>query len=211
MNSALIWGSEGGIGHKIAEKFQQERWLVAAVARKTDLKNRTAALSYEADFSNSEAVGLVGKELQANLVGIDVFVYAAGDIAAGKIIEAEPQRWREIIDNNLTGVFETLRVSLPLMNESGHVFILGAVSERLRLPGLSAYVAAKAGLEAMVVSLAKEERRKKITLVRPGAVATPLWDKVPFKQPEHAYSPEQVADRIWQAYLDEHQGNLDLT
>jgi NAD(P)-dependent dehydrogenase (short-subunit alcohol dehydrogenase family) len=97
------------------------------------------------------------------------------------------------------------------MNEDGHVFILGAVSERLRLPGLTAYAAAKAGLEAMVVSLSKEERRKKITLVRPGAVATPLWDKVPFNQPEHSYSPEQVADRIWQAYLDEHQGNLDLT
>ncbi len=211
MKAALIWGSEGGIGQKIMEKFQLEGWQVAAVARKIGLKSQTAAMSFEADFSSTADVDQVGEVLRDTLKIIDVFVYAAGDITSSKIIESDPQRWREIIDNNLTGVFEALRVSLPLMNETGHIFILGAVSERLQLPGLSAYAAAKAGLEALVVSLAKEERRKKITLVRPGAVATPLWEKVPFKQPQHTYSPEQVADRIWQAYLDEHQGKLDLT
>jgi NAD(P)-dependent dehydrogenase (short-subunit alcohol dehydrogenase family) len=210
MKKVIIWGSEGGIGQKILEKFQAEGWQVAAVARKKGSISQAADLILEADFSKTEDVDKVGTQLEEALDSLDVFVYAAGDINSAKIVEVEPQRWREIVDNNLTGVFETLRVSLPLMNEDGHVFILGAVSERLRLPGLTAYAAAKAGLEALVESLAKEERRKKISLVRPGAVATPLWEKVPFKQPDHSYSPEQVADRIWQAYLDEHKGNLDL-
>jgi NAD(P)-dependent dehydrogenase (short-subunit alcohol dehydrogenase family) len=210
MKKVIIWGSEGGIGQKILEKFQAEGWHVAAVARKKGSISQAADLILEADFSKTEDVDKVGTQLEEALDSLDVFVYAAGDINSAKIVEVEPQRWREIVDNNLTGVFETLRVSLPLMNEDGHVFILGAVSERLRLPGLTAYAAAKAGLEALVESLAKEERRKKISLVRPGAVATPLWEKVPFKQPDHSYSPEQVADRIWQAYLDEHKGNLDL-
>ncbi len=99
---------------------------------------------------------------------------------------------------------------MPLLDENAHLFLLGAVSERLQLPGLSAYAAAKAGLEALAVSLSKEERKKKVTVVRPGAVDTSLWDKVPFRKPSHTYSPAQVAERIWEAYLEEHKGQLDL-
>jgi short-subunit dehydrogenase len=88
---------------------------------------------------------------------------------------------------------------------------LGAVSERLRLPKLSAYAAAKAGLEAFVEALRKEERRRQVMLVRPAAVATPLWDKVPMSLPTNAPSPEKVAKRILKAYHEGHTGQLDLT
>jgi len=50
-----------------------------------------------------------------------------------------------------------------------------------------------------------------VLVVRPGAAATGLWDKVPFNQPEHAYQPEQVADRIWEAYQQGESGQVDLT
>jgi NAD(P)-dependent dehydrogenase (short-subunit alcohol dehydrogenase family) len=95
--------------------------------------------------------------------------------------------------------------------ETSHIFLLGPVSEHLQLPGLSAYAAAKAGLEALAFSLSMEERKKKVTVVRPGAVDTPLWDKVPFNKPAHTYSSNQVAEKIWEAYQGGHQGQLDLT
>ena len=70
--------------------------------------------------------------------------------------------------------FLATHFSMPLLAQNAHLVYLGAVSERLRLPGLSAYAAAKAGLEAYAEALKKEERKRRITVVRPGAVATPF-------------------------------------
>jgi NAD(P)-dependent dehydrogenase (short-subunit alcohol dehydrogenase family) len=97
-----------------------------------------------------------------------------------------------------------------LLAEDAHLFYLGAISERLRLPGLGAYAAAKAGLEAFADTLRKEERRRKVTVVRPAAVATPLWEKVPMRLPAHAMTAKDLAERIIEAYRDGHKGTLDL-
>ncbi|MFO8035544.1 MAG: SDR family NAD(P)-dependent oxidoreductase [Anaerolineales bacterium] len=210
MQKAIIWGSEGGIGRAILKEFHRQGWQTAAVARAITGLSAEADWRYEADFTHPEQVQEVAEDLRQRNLGFDVFVFAGGDIGAQKIQEADPTRWEEIVDNNLTAAFLTLHANLPLLREEAHIFLLGAVSDRLQLPGLSAYAAAKAGLEAMAVSLAKEERRKRVTVVRPGAVATDLWEKVPFKQPEHAYQPAQVAERIWDAYQEGHQGKLDL-
>jgi NAD(P)-dependent dehydrogenase (short-subunit alcohol dehydrogenase family) len=210
MQKAIIWGSEGGIGRVILKEFHRQDWQTAAVARDITGLSADADWSYEADFTNPEQVRVVAEDLhQRNLV-FDVFVFAGGDIGSQKLQEADSARWEEILDNNLTAPFIILQASLLLLREEAHIFFLGAVSERLQLPGLSAYAAAKSGLEAFAVSLAKEERRKRVTVVRPAAVATDLWEKVPFKQPEHAYQPAQVAQRIWEAYQEGHQGKLDL-
>ena len=211
MKKALIWGGEGGIGRAILEEFKMQGWQVAVVGRTITGRSAGADWSFEADFRDPDQVDEVVSALRGMNLGFDVFVYAGGDIASVKIRDSEPALWERILDNNLTAVYQTVRGSLPLLSERAHLFLLGAVSERLQLPGLSAYAAAKAGLEAMAVALSKEERQKKVTVVRPGAVDTSLWDKVPFNQPAHAYQPEQVADKIWNDYQEEHQGQLDLT
>jgi short-subunit dehydrogenase len=87
---------------------------------------------------------------------------------------------------------------------------LSAVSERIRLPGLSAYAAAKAGLEAFAEALRKEKRERRVIVVRPGAVNTRFWQKVPFKMPGRALSPEAVAAKVVEAVNTGHQGVLDL-
>lgn len=209
MKKTIIWGAEGGIGEALLKAFQAEGWWAAAAARKLTPRTEEADRRAEADFTRPDQV----RRAVEDLVGdqeLDVFVYAAGDIASQNIGQADPERWEAVLSNNLTGVFHTLQASLPFLAEDAHIFILGAVSERLTLPGLSAYAAAKAGLEALAVSLAKEERRKKITIVRPGAVATELWEKVPFKQPEHSMPPEKLAQKVLEAYREGHKGQLDL-
>lgn len=71
--------------------------------------------------------------------------------------------WREdyrILDANLTGGYNTVHYSLPLLTPDAPLVFLGAVSGRMRLPGLSAYAAAKAGLEAFAEAQRKEERKR---------------------------------------------------
>ncbi len=99
--------------------------------------------------------------------------------------------------------------ALLLVADASLIF-LGARSERLYLPRLSAYAAAKAGLDSFVEVLAKEERQRRVTLVHPVAVDTPLWEKVTFKLPAGAMSSDEAVQRILSAYRDGHRGQLDL-
>lgn len=210
MKNALVWGSSGAIGNALLKKLDTEQWTTIGITRDRLKSSNSAKLEYEVKYDDmqiiQEKIYLISQEISE----IDLWCYAGGDISYEKVADMEPNNWQRIINANLTNVFSAIHYSLPLLSESAHIFIIGAVSERLRLPGLAAYAASKAGLEAFSETLAKEERKKHITLVRPGAVATPFWDKVPLNLPKDAAAVEKVAGKIYEAYLSGHKGNLDL-
>ena len=111
---------------------------------------------------------------------------------------------------NLNGAYLAVHYSLPLLTPTAHIFFVGAVSERMRLPRLSAYAAAKAGIEGFAEALRKEQRDRRVTIVRPKAVDTPFWDRAPFKLPPRAAKPEAIAKHIIAAHREHHKGSLDL-
>lgn len=211
MKNALVWGASGTIGQAVLSKLNAEGWKTAGIVRDSLNTPRIADIMFETRFENpgdiEETAYLVSQEIS----DINFWCYAAGDISLEKVSEMAPIDWQRIITANLNGAFYAIHYCLPLLSEPAHIFFIGAMSERLRLPGLSAYAASKAGLEAFAEALGKEERKKRITVVRPGAVATPFWDKVPLRLPKDAASAEKVAERIYEAYLAEHKGQLDLT
>jgi NAD(P)-dependent dehydrogenase (short-subunit alcohol dehydrogenase family) len=208
--NAMVWGAGGGIGRALVSKLIAEDWRVLAMSRHTtDLSDLTPHF-YEADVADPAAVDRAVATASQEVDQIDLWIYAAGDITASKVSEAPPDSWQRILDANLVGAYLAAHYSLPLLAKDAHLVFLGAISERLRLPRLSAYAAAKAGLEAFVQVLGKEERKRRVTLVRPAAVDTSLWDKVPFKLPAGAMSPGDAADHILAAYRDGHRGVLDL-
>jgi NADP-dependent 3-hydroxy acid dehydrogenase YdfG len=210
MKNAIIWGAAGAIGQAVLNKLNTSGWTTVAVARDTNNLTSLADYAFDANFNDptnvEQTVFLVSQEVEQ----IGLWIYAAGDIISGKVSQLGPQDWQRIISANLNGPYYAIHYSLPLLSENAHIFFLGTVSERLSLPGLSAYAASKAGLEAFAAALAKEERRKRITVVRPGAVATSFWDKVPLRLPVDAASPEKVAQKILDAYQSGHKGQLDL-
>ena len=78
------------------------------------------------------------------------------------------------------------------------------------LPIASSVVGPLAELEALVEVLGKEERKRRVTLVRPAAVDTSLWDKVPSELPPGALSPNEAAERIVAAHHSSHRGVLEF-
>ena len=210
MNRALIWGAAGEIGSAVTDRLNADGWQTLAVARDSDAIPEGADRTYEADFQNPASVERAVYTISQEVEKIDLFCYAAGDILSSKVADLQPDDWHRIISANLSGAYLAVHYSLPLLSEKSHIFLIGAVSERLRLPGLSAYAAAKAGLEAFAEALAKEQRSKRITVVRPGAVATSFWDKVPLRMPDDAPPPAKVAQKILEAYQSGHKGQLDL-
>ena len=213
MNTALIWGASGDIGHALIKQLVADDWTVYAVTRRPgdgDLKSLTPHVM-DADVSVPYEVQLAITSISQETKQVDLFIFASGDITSSRVSEMAPEAWERILAANLTGAYLTTHFSLPLLAPDAHLVFLGAISERLRLPGLAAYAAAKAGLEAFAEALGKEERKRRVMVVRPGAVATPFWDKVPLRLPKDAATPEKVANRILSAYLEGTTGTLDLT
>jgi NAD(P)-dependent dehydrogenase (short-subunit alcohol dehydrogenase family) len=206
----MVWGAGGGIGQALVSRLRDDNWRVLAMGRHAANLTDLTPHVFEVDVADASAVERAVALASHEVDGVELWIYAAGDIDAAKVVDVAPADWQRILDANLVGAYLTAHYSLPLLAEDAYMVFLGAVSERLRLPRLSAYAAAKAGLEAFVEVVRKEERRRRVILVRPAAVDTPLWDKVPFKLPPGAVSPVDIADRIMAAYREGERGQLDL-
>ncbi|MFO7623897.1 MAG: SDR family NAD(P)-dependent oxidoreductase [Anaerolineales bacterium] len=207
---ALIWGAAGGIGSALVAHLRSLNWDVLAAGRGVDALEELTPYCYDADVASPFAVQAAVTRMSQEADEVSLFVYACGDILSQPVADMPQQIWQQILDANLTGAFLTTQHSLPLLAPQAHLFYLGAVHERLRLPGLSAYAAAKAGLEAFAEVVRKETRRK-VSVVRPAAVATRFWEKVPFKLPPHHLQSDDIARRILEAYQEGSQGPLDLS
>lgn len=208
--TAMIWGVSGGIGRTIAAQLHLAGWTVIGISRHPEDVSDVTSHTFSADTAREYDVQTAVHAASFEVDQIDLWVYAAGDIETTTVADLDLTSWQRILDANLTGPFLTTKHSLPLLAKDAHLIYFGAVTERLKLPKFSAYVAAKAGLEAFVASLQKELRGKKVSIVRPGAVATDFWEKLPLRLPKDAASPEKVAKRIIAAYDEGHSGQLDL-
>lgn len=205
--TALIWGAGGDIGRALARKLKADGWQVIAIGRRGD---DVGDYAFEADVADPFAVQRAALAAGQEVGEAGLFIYAAGDITVEPVARMAPDTFRRLLDANLTGAYHAVHYSLPLLAADAPLVFIGAVSERMRLPGLSAYAAAKAGLEAFVEALRKEERKRRVILVRPAAVKTKFWQKTPFKMPGNALAPEQAAEKIVAAVNGRHEGWLDI-
>lgn len=210
MPAAMILGAHGGIGRQLACLLKQQGWFVIGVSRHPYAVATYTDVSLNADVSDPVAIQQAVYTAAMEVEAVDLWAYAVGDIVQARVTDMLPLEWKRIWDANLTGAYLTTRASLPFLTQDAHLFYLGALTERLNRTLLSAYVASKAGLETFVTALAREQRRRRVTLVRPTAVDTPLWDKVHFHKPGQILTPQVVAAHIWHAYQTQHSGVLDI-
>ena len=207
--TALIWGAGGGIGQALVHHLVGQGWQVYAAGRNLESLEGVAAGCHEADFARPFSVEQAALAVSQETTEVDWWVYAAGDITSVPVKDLNPEVWQRILTANLSDVYLAAHYSQALLAREAPLYILGAVQERMRLPGLSAYAAAKAGVEALADVLRKELRRK-VVVARPGAVDTALWKKVPFRMPAHALTPAGLAERLLQAYEQGSDGLLDV-
>jgi NAD(P)-dependent dehydrogenase (short-subunit alcohol dehydrogenase family) len=208
-NTALIWGAGGGIGQALVRSLAAQDWQVLAAGQHPERLQGLTEHIFDVDILSAGSMQSAIIDISQVAEEIQLWVYAAGDITSQPAREMSLQTWQRILDANLSGAFLATQASLPLLSKEAHLFYMGAIHERLRLPGLSAYAAAKAGLEAFAEVVRKETRRK-VSVLRPAAVETAFWEKVPFKLPPHHLNPDDVAARLLQAYLNGETGTLDL-
>ncbi|MBW4435678.1 MAG: SDR family NAD(P)-dependent oxidoreductase [Pleurocapsa minor GSE-CHR-MK-17-07R] len=210
MPEALIFGASGGIGAALVTTLKARGWKVYAAARDEsripDVADTTFAFEAGKPFTFSHIAMMIAQESD----GLDLVVYAAGSMQPLLVDQFDGDAWAEVFAANLGGAQQAARASIPLLREGGHFMAIGAYTDKLVLPKFGAYAAAKSALATMLGVLAKENRRFKFTVVRPGAVDTGFWSRVPFSLPKSAMQPAQVAEAIAAHVEAGGSGTLDL-
>jgi NAD(P)-dependent dehydrogenase (short-subunit alcohol dehydrogenase family) len=128
---------------------------------------------------------------------LDVVWANAGVAAIGPVELVEPDVWRRVIDVNLVGAYQTVRAALgPVIDARGHVLITASLATFGHAPGMSAYCATKAGIEALADSLRVEVAHQGVTvgILHPSWIGTDMVregdaDSAAFKRLRDAMRP----------------------
>lgn len=185
---ALVTGGSRGIGAAISRALKAAGYSVAATYAGNDeaakkFTDETGIKTYKwnaADYDSSKA-GIA--RVEADLGPIEVVVANAGITRDAPFHKMTPDQWREVVDTNLTGVFNTVHPVWPGMRERkfGRVIVISSINGQKGQFGQVNYAATKAGDLGIVKSLAQEGARAGITAnaVCPGYIATDMVMAVP--------------------------------
>ena len=187
---ALVTGGSRGIGEAISKKLQADGYTVAATYAGNDeaaanFTEATGIKTYKwnvADYDSSKA-GLA--QVEADLGPIEVVVANAGITRDAPFHKMTPEQWNEVIDTNLTGVFNTVHPIWPGMRERkfGRVIVISSINGQKGQFAQVNYAATKSGDLGIVKSLAQEGARAGITAnaVCPGYIGTEMVMAIPEK------------------------------
>lgn len=181
--TALVTGGTRGIGAAISAALRDAGYRVAAnyagneeaAQRFTD---ETGIPAYRWSVADYEACVAGIAEVQAALGPIDVLVNNAGITRDAMFHKMSPQHWREVIDTNLTGVFNMTHPLWPGMRERrfGRIITISSINGQKGQIGQVNYSAAKSGDLGFTKALAQEGAHAGITVnaICPGYIATDM-------------------------------------
>jgi NAD(P)-dependent dehydrogenase (short-subunit alcohol dehydrogenase family) len=217
-NSAVVTGAGSGVGRAIALLLAQNGWRVALIGRREEALKETMTLAkegasrclaYPCDISKPEMVTAMAKAISKTFGDIEVLVNAAGTNTPARSLKELPfEKYRELVDTNLTGAYLCLQAFLPAMRQRRSGTIINIVSDSAKQASAKAgpaYVISKFGLLGLNQSINAEERANGIRAcaILPGDIDTPLLDKRPAPPPADARKSmlrsEDVAQCAWLA------------
>jgi NAD(P)-dependent dehydrogenase (short-subunit alcohol dehydrogenase family) len=177
MKNAVVTGGGSGIGAAIAARLRADGLNVAVL----DLQPSDDEFAHVADVTDRAAVDTALNAIRAQLGPISVLVNAAGLDCFKRFSDVSFEKWQQIIDVNLNGVFHCVQAVLPDMLEAGwgRIVNISSSSTHSGQPFMSPYVAAKSAVNGLTKSLALELGPNGITVnaVPPGFIDTPMLRK----------------------------------
>ncbi len=194
---AVVTGAAGAIGSAVCRRLHQAGDTVVGLdlptttprvagttEAGTDGDNQASSRSWHligCDVSDENSVRAAFDEVRSRFGHPQVLVNNAGITGAGGVEEEPPQRWRRILDVNLTGAYLCSREVIAGMRRHGSGRIVNVASVNARFGGSAlsgpAYAASKGGLVTLSRFMAREHAGDGITVnaVAPGPHETPMW------------------------------------
>jgi 3-oxoacyl-[acyl-carrier protein] reductase len=205
---AYITGGSKGIGLGIAKSLLDKGMRVAITGRNLSSvklaaeslsKDASMILALESDVSSytSEA-----KAIQATLDHfgqLDVLIANAGVGYFASIENLTPEQWKETIDTNLTGVFNSVKAGIDALKKTkGYIITISSLAGTNFFETASAYNASKFGLVGFTQAIMLDLRKYgiKVTTIMPGSVATHFANHIPNEADAWKIQPQDIGQMV---------------
>jgi NAD(P)-dependent dehydrogenase (short-subunit alcohol dehydrogenase family) len=188
---AIVTGAGAGIGAGIAAMLAEAGAAVAvadidgegaASTAKAIEKRGGRAITVTADVSDAREIDVMVRQTVTDLGGVDILVNNAGIATTELVEDLDEEKWRGVLDVNLTGPFLCCKAVLPHMRRKGWgriVNVASVAAKRISFTGAASYTASKAGLLGFTRHLAYEVAPHGINVnaICPGPTMTPMYER----------------------------------
>lgn len=180
--TAIVTGASSGIGRGIAMELASAGATVVACARRLepmeDLRDHGDVHVMRCDVTDEDQVAALFAEVAARHGSPGLLVNNAGIADATRTEDLSLDRWREVLDVNLTSAFLCSRAAIRLMKPAGggRIVNIGSLSASIPRAGSPAYTVSKFGLEGLTRQIALDGRDDLITcsILHPGSTRSNL-------------------------------------
>ena len=205
---AYITGGTKGIGYGIAKSLLEKGMKVAVTGRSLQSAVKAAEalstdpskiLALQSDVSSLESEKKAIEATIAHFGQLDVVVANAGVGHFASIEELTEKQWKETIDTNLTGVFNTVKAGInPLKQTKGYIISIASLAGTNFFENASAYNASKFGLVGFTQAVMLDLRKHgiKVTTIMPGSVATYFNNHTPDDADAWKIQPEDIGELV---------------
>lgn len=186
--AAVVTGASTGVGYAVVKRLANSGWQVWGGIRseidasKIERHDGVSSLPIEVTDECSVKAAFDKVADGRGSLGLDLLVVNAGIVVGGPLEYVAQSAWKQQLDVNVVGAAASIRYALPLLEmcNPSRIIVVGSINSRIGLPLLSPYVASKHALVGLVSSLRQElgPEGPRVTLIEPGAIQTPLWEKV---------------------------------
>lgn len=182
---ALVTGAARRIGAEIIRELHSRGLQVAvhyknsaaearALVDELNKQRPDSAYAFKADLGDVEKIKAMAAEITQRFGRLDLLVHNASNFFPTPIETASETQFHQLLDGNLKGAYFLTQALLPLLKKSrGNIVTLVDIHARRPLAKHSIYCAAKAGLQMLTMSLARELAPDiRVNGVAPGSI---LW------------------------------------
>lgn len=205
----VVAGGTSGIGLATAQRFKQLGGDVTVTGRKAEKVRAAESLGLKAVVLDSSDRHSLDSFFSTYGRFDHLVVAVSGGKGMGEFAGLALSELRAGFEEKFWSQLETIQSAFPYINTGGSVTLIGAISSRAKLPGVSGLAAVNGALELMVPIWAREWKTIRVNAVSPGIIDTPWWDFVPAADRPAAFAqytagipvsragrPEEVADAI---------------
>ncbi len=202
---ALVTGGSRGIGAAIAMALKEAGYTVAANYAGNDaaaakFTDETGIPTYKWSVADYDACKEGIARVEAEHGPVEVLVNNAGITRDAMFHRMTPEQWREVIDTNLSGVFNMTHPLWPGMRDRkfGRVINISSINGQKGQAGQANYSAAKAGDLGITKALAQEGARAGITVnaICPGYIGTEMVKAIDEKVLNERIIPQIPVGRL---------------
>ena len=193
--TALVTGGGQGLGQATARLlhaaganiavnyFEEGRGVNRRRAEETVAGLASRAIAIAADVRRPDELSAMLDEVSKTFGGLDIVVNNAAVLRDRTLKNMSDAEWQDVIDTNLTGVFNVCKAAAPRLTDGGRLVSMASISGVIGFYGQVNYAAAKAGVMGLTKVLAKELAGRRITVnaVAPGVALTEMGQSIPEK------------------------------